>query len=145
MSTLLTHTRQVVWTETIQTAWLRTGDLGEMNREGFVFLRGRLKEVCKRGGEQVALHEVDEALRTHPDVDIGVSFSVANPFWGEEIAAAVVLREGKAAADHAALERDIIAQARANLELQFKAPRQVWYNRFCIMHFLCACPVPSFC
>ena len=97
--------------------------MGEMNRDGFVFLRGRIKEVCKRGGEQVALHEVDEALRTHPAVDIGVSFAISNPFWGEEIAAAVVVRDGVRGTDD--LVRDIMRHARAQLGQDFKAPRQV--------------------
>jgi hypothetical protein len=128
------------WSEHKKT-WFRTGDLGEMNPAGFVFLRGRLKEVCKRGGEQVALHEVDEALRSHPDVEIGVSFSVPNPFWGEEIAAVVVLRVGS----KLVIQKDIITHARQQLGYDFKTPKQVrpsfflWYCTLSMLLNIYAC------
>ena len=72
--------------------WLRTGDLGMLDTDGNVFLRGRSKEVIKRGGEQISLHEVDEALLAIDGVDVAVSFPVVNEFWGEECQAVVVCR-----------------------------------------------------
>jgi acyl-coenzyme A synthetase/AMP-(fatty) acid ligase len=59
----------------------------------------------------------------HPDVEVGVSFAVSNPFWGEEIAAAVVLKSGIKASD--SLASDIRAHAATRLTQDFKVPRQV--------------------
>lgn len=97
--------------------WLRTGDSGEMDRDGFLFLKGRLKEVAKRGGEQISLREVDEALEAMPQVAIAVAFSVPNTFWGEEIAAAVVVASEVSA-------KQIIEYAKTKLEA-YKVPAQV--------------------
>lgn len=72
--------------------WLRTGDRGWMDREGYVYLTGRSREMAKRGGEQISLYEVDEIVQKHPAVETCIAFPVPNAFWGEELAAAVVLR-----------------------------------------------------
>merc|ERR1719210_1057187 len=72
--------------------WFRTGDIGYMDSDGYVFLTGRSKELIKRGGEQVSPYEVEEALMKHPAVQVAVVFAVPNDFWGEEVAAAVVLK-----------------------------------------------------
>ena len=69
----------------VEGEWLRTGDLGRMDKEGFVFLRGRLKEMIKRGGTQISLHEVDEILgdvlrKRYPGnvIQLCLSFPVPN-------------------------------------------------------------------
>ncbi|MEW6510864.1 MAG: non-ribosomal peptide synthetase [Bacteroidota bacterium] len=84
--------------------WLRTGDQGYLDSDGYLFLTGRLKEMINRGGEKVAPLEVDRVLLSHPDVERAVTFPVQHPTLGEEIAAAVVLREG-ARADTQDLQR----------------------------------------
>ncbi len=88
--------------------WFRTGDQGYLDAEGYLFLTGRLKELINRGGEKIAPREIDEALLLHPAVAQAVAFSLPHPALGEEVAAAVVLREGANATpqelrDHAAL------------------------------------------
>src|SRR5262245_7943047 len=72
--------------------WFRTGDLGYLDRDGYLFIVGRIKDVIKRGGQQVAPAEVEEALLGHPDVVEAVAFSVPHHRLGEDVAAAVVLR-----------------------------------------------------
>ncbi|CAK0906078.1 unnamed protein product [Prorocentrum cordatum] len=75
-------------------SWFRTGDVGHLDDKGFLFLTGRCKELIKRGGEQVSPYEVEEVLLAHPCVEIAVVFAVPNAFWGEEVAAAIVLKPG---------------------------------------------------
>ena len=72
--------------------WFRTGDLGYLDRDGYLFIVGRIKDVINRGGQQVAPAEVEEALLGHPDVVEAVAFSIPHERLGEDVAAAVVLR-----------------------------------------------------
>lgn len=61
-----------------------------MDKDGYLFLTGRSKELIKRGGEQVSPYEVEEALRCHPDIDRCVVFAVPDPFWGERVGVAII-------------------------------------------------------
>jgi acyl-CoA synthetase (AMP-forming)/AMP-acid ligase II/acyl carrier protein len=80
--------------------WFRTGDLGYLDAEGYLFIVGRIKEVINRGGQKVAPAEVEEALLSHPDVVEAAVFSVPHRQLGEDVAAAIVLRAGaKVSAD----------------------------------------------
>ena len=74
--------------------FFRTGDLGRMDADGYISITGRLKEIINRGGEKVSPREVDEILMDHPAVGQVVCFAMPHPKLGEEVAAAVVLREG---------------------------------------------------
>jgi amino acid adenylation domain-containing protein len=74
--------------------WFRTGDLGYLDRDGYLFIVGRVKEIIKRGGLQIAPAEVEEALLIHPDVVEAAAFSIPHRRLGEDVAAAVVLRPG---------------------------------------------------
>jgi acyl carrier protein len=74
--------------------WFRTGDQGYLDEEDYLFLTGRLKELINRGGEKVIPREIDEMLLEHPAVAQAVAFAVPHPTLGEDVAAAVVLREG---------------------------------------------------
>jgi acyl-CoA synthetase (AMP-forming)/AMP-acid ligase II len=99
--------------------WFRTGDQGRLDAEGYLWLTGRLKEIINRGGEKVSPLEVDAVLMAHPAVAQAVAFALPHPKLGEEVAAAVVLREG-AEADEAAI-RAFAAERLA----AFKVPRRV--------------------
>jgi oxalate---CoA ligase len=79
--------------------WFRTGDQGYLDPEGYLFLTGRLKEIINRGGETIAPRAIDEALLEHPKVAQAVAFAVPDPSLGEEVAAAVVAREGAAVSE----------------------------------------------
>jgi acyl-CoA synthetase (AMP-forming)/AMP-acid ligase II len=99
--------------------WFRTGDQGTLDEAGYLRLTGRLKEIINRGGEKVSPLEVDEILMDHPAVAQVVTFAMPHSKLGEEVAAAVVLREG-ATLDEPTL-RDFAAQRLA----QFKVPRRI--------------------
>jgi acyl-CoA synthetase (AMP-forming)/AMP-acid ligase II len=99
--------------------WFRTGDQGVMDEDRYVTLTGRLKEIINRGGEKISPKEVDEVLMDHPAVQQVVTFAVPHDKLGEEVAAAVVLREGTEATE--AEIRDFAAERLA----AFKVPRTV--------------------
>ncbi|WP_414476484.1 AMP-binding protein [Microvirga sp. M2] len=77
--------------------WLRTGDLGSVDEDGFFSLHGRLTELINRGGEKVSPVEIDHALLRHPAVAEAAAFAVSHPRYGEDVAAAVVLHPGASA------------------------------------------------
>lgn len=79
--------------------WFRTGDLGYRDNDGYVFLVGRLKELINRGGLKVSPREVDDALLRHPAVLEAAAFPVPHTTLGEDVAAAVVLRQGRAVSE----------------------------------------------
>ncbi len=72
--------------------YLRTGDRGRMDEEGFVFITGRLKEMINRGGEKIMPGEIDAVLLEHPMVAEAVAFAAPHPLLGQVPAAAVVLK-----------------------------------------------------
>jgi amino acid adenylation domain-containing protein len=74
--------------------WFHTGDLGYIDQDGYLFIVGRIKDIIKRGGQQVAPAEVEEALLHHPDVIEAAVFSIPHERLGEDVAAAVVVRAG---------------------------------------------------
>lgn len=99
--------------------WFRTGDQGAFDAEGYLTLTGRLKELINRGGEKVSPLEVDGVLSAHPAVAQALTFAMPHTKLGEEVAAAVVLREGAACTEREL--RDFAAQQLAD----FKVPRKV--------------------
>jgi acyl-CoA synthetase (AMP-forming)/AMP-acid ligase II len=100
--------------------WFRTGDQGYLDAEGYLVLTGRIKELINRGGEKIAPREIDEVLLAHPAVAEAVCFGVPHPAWGEEVAAAVVLKP-----ETQAVEKDLIAFCRERLA-EFKAPKKIY-------------------
>jgi acyl-CoA synthetase (AMP-forming)/AMP-acid ligase II len=74
--------------------WLHTGDLGVMDEDGFVFVRGRIKELIIKGGENIAPIEIDEVLYKHSSVLEASAVGVSDEHYGEEIMACVVLKPG---------------------------------------------------
>jgi len=99
--------------------WLRTGDLGTKDEDGYIFIRGRSKEMINRGGEKIAPREVDDVLLQHPAVEQAVTFAVPHPTLGEDVAAAVVLRRGQSVS-----ARELRQFAAGSLA-DFKVPRQI--------------------
>lgn len=97
--------------------WFRTGDQGFLDPQGYLTLVGRLKELINRGGEKISPREIDEVLLTHPAVAEAVCFGVPHSTWGEEVAAAVVLRD-------AATESELLSYCRERLS-DFKRPKQI--------------------
>jgi acyl-CoA synthetase (AMP-forming)/AMP-acid ligase II len=105
--------------ENFVAGWFRTGDQGVMDEDGYVTITGRLKEIINRGGEKISPREVDDILMDHPAVQQVVTFAMPHKSLGEEVAAAVVLREGEAAD-----EADIRSFAAERLAT-FKVPRKI--------------------
>ncbi len=101
--------------------WFRTGDVGTMDDEGYLSIVGRLKEIINRGGEKISPREVDEIIMEHPAVHQCVTFAVPHDMLGEDVGAAVVLREG-----HTADERELRAFAAVRLA-DFKVPRKILF------------------
>jgi acyl-CoA synthetase (AMP-forming)/AMP-acid ligase II len=79
--------------------WFRTGDRGYLDADGYLHLVARIKELINRGGEKISPREIDEVLLAHPAVAEAVCFGVPHGTWGEEVEAAVVLREGASASE----------------------------------------------
>jgi acyl-CoA synthetase (AMP-forming)/AMP-acid ligase II len=73
--------------------WLRTGDLGRQDEDGYFYVTGRLKELIIKGGENIAPREIDDALYTHPDVIEAAAFACPCDSYGERIEAAVKLTD----------------------------------------------------
>jgi acyl-CoA synthetase (AMP-forming)/AMP-acid ligase II len=74
--------------------YLRTGDQGYKDDEGYVFLTGRIKELINKGGEKISPIELDNTFSQHPDVAEAVSFAIDDEFYGQEVAVAIVLKPG---------------------------------------------------
>ncbi len=99
--------------------WFRTGDQGYLDEQGYLRLTGRLKELINRGGEKISPIEVDTILMDHAAVAQALTFAMPHDKLGEEVACAIVLREGMAATDHEL--RDFAGTRLA----AFKVPRKI--------------------
>jgi acyl-CoA synthetase (AMP-forming)/AMP-acid ligase II len=105
--------------------WYRTGDLGVLDRDGYVKVTGRIKELINRGGEKISPVAIDDVLLGHPAVAMAASFGVPDPIYGEEIQAAVVLRSD-------ATDAELQAYCRSRLSA-FEIPK--------VIHFVNALPM----
>jgi oxalate---CoA ligase len=101
--------------------WFRTGDLGHVDADGYLFLSGRANELINRGAEKISPVEVDQALLTHPAVAEAAVFAIPDARMGEDIVAAVVLEPGQTVA--ARELRDWLLQRLS----PFKVPRRIWH------------------
>src|SRR3979490_2920324 len=107
--------------ETLKDGWLRTGDVGRLDDDGFLTLSDRSKDVIISGGTNIYPREVEEALLTHPDVREVSAIGVPDPDWGEIVVACVVLEDG-AAADDARFDAHCLASI-----ARFKRPKRYVY------------------
>jgi acyl-CoA synthetase (AMP-forming)/AMP-acid ligase II len=100
--------------------WFRTGDQGFLDTDRYLTLTGRLKELINRGGEKIGPREIDEVLLTHPAIAEAVAFGVPHATWGEEVAAAVVLKENSPAT-----EPELLAFCKERLA-DYKRPKKFY-------------------
>ena len=107
--------------ENFTNGWFRTGDQGSMDADGYLTISGRLKEIINRGGEKISPREVDDVLMEHPAVRQVVTFAMPHAKLGEDVAAAVVLREGVGVTEREL--RDFAATRLAD----FKVPRKILF------------------
>ena len=105
--------------DTIVDGWLRTGDLGRIDADGFVYVEDRAKDMVLRGGENVYCAEVEAAIYEHPAVYEAAVFGVPHERLGEEVAAAVVTRPGET------LDQATLAEFLTDRIAPFKIPTQV--------------------
>jgi amino acid adenylation domain-containing protein len=75
--------------------WFRTGDQGYLDSEGYLYITGRIKEIINRGGEKISPFEIDNILLKHPVVQQAVTFPITHPTLGEDVVAAVVLKNAR--------------------------------------------------
>ena len=101
--------------------WFRTGDLGVKDKEGYLFITGRLKELIIRGGENIAPREIDDVLYKHEAILEAAAFGVDDDSYGQEVLACVALRDG-----HSCAEADLIAFCEANVG-KVKVPKKIYF------------------
>jgi acyl-CoA synthetase (AMP-forming)/AMP-acid ligase II len=105
--------------ERLRDGWLRTGDLGHIDAEGYVFLADRKEDKIITGGFNVYPAEIEGALAEHPAVAECAVFAIPDPKWGEAVRAAVTLRP-----DHAVDPEELIAFCKEHLA-RFKVPKAI--------------------
>ncbi len=105
--------------EAIVDGWLRTGDIGHMDADGYIFVTDRKKDLIIKGAENVAPKEIEEGIYAHPAISEAAVFGVADDRFGENLVAAVVLRRG-AAMTEAELQEHL-----SGYVAKFKVPARV--------------------
>jgi long-chain acyl-CoA synthetase len=101
--------------------WFHTGDVATMDEEGYFFIVDRKKDLIIRGGYNVYPREIEEAFYEHPAVREVAVLGVAHESLGEEVAAAIALKEGAEATPEEL--RDFMKQRVA----AYKYPRHIWF------------------
>ncbi|HUT69860.1 MAG TPA: long-chain-fatty-acid--CoA ligase [Desulfatiglandales bacterium] len=101
--------------------WLRTGDKGSMDEDGYIYLAGRGDDMIIRGGENISPEEVENVLHSHPTIEEAAVVGIPDPEWGQEARAIVVLKKGEAATPE-----EIMEYCRSRLA-GFKRPRSVMF------------------
>ena len=99
--------------------WFRTGDMGYLDEEGYLYLTGRKKELINKGGEKISPAEIDQVLMTHPAVKQAMAFRVSDPVLGEDIAAMVVVENQNPGEEE--LRRFLLERL-----IPFKVPRRIY-------------------
>jgi cyclohexanecarboxylate-CoA ligase len=101
--------------------YLRTGDLGTLDAEGFLTITGRLKDIIIRKGENISAKEIEDHLHAHPGVREAAVVGLADPERGERVCAVIVARDGSAPRSVA----DVSSFLRARGVATYKLPEQV--------------------
>jgi len=101
--------------------WLHSGDLGSMDKEGYVKITGRLKDMIIRGGENIYPKEIEEFLFGHPKIAQAAVFGVPDDYYGEEVAVWIQLH-----ADESATEDEITEYCKEKIA-HYKIPKRIWF------------------
>ena len=105
--------------EAFRNGWFHTGDVGYRDADGFYYIVDRKSDMIIRGGENIYPREIDEVLYQHAAVASAATVGVPDPLYGEEVAAFVVLKEGREAT-----EEELIEHCRARLA-DYKCPKSL--------------------
>jgi long-chain acyl-CoA synthetase len=105
--------------QAFRNGWFHTNDIGYRDADGFFYIVDRKSDMIIRGGENIYPREIDEVLYKHPAVAAAATIGVADPLYGEEVAAFIVIKEGTETT-----EDEIIAFCREHLA-DFKCPKSV--------------------
>jgi oxalate---CoA ligase len=100
--------------------WYKTGDMGYLDNEGYLFLTGRKKELINKGGEKISPAEIDNVLMTHPSVKDAMTFGITDPILGEDLAAMVEVENQNVTETE--LRKYLI-----NRLIQFKVPKKIYF------------------
>ncbi|MCB9097905.1 MAG: long-chain fatty acid--CoA ligase [Anaerolineales bacterium] len=106
-------------TKAMRNGWFHTGDIGQFDEEGYVYITDRIKDMIIRGGYNIYPREIEEKLMTHPAISLAVVIGVPHDKHGEEVKAFVILQEGATET-----EADLVAWSKANMA-DYKYPRIV--------------------
>jgi long-chain acyl-CoA synthetase len=107
--------------EAIRDGWFHSGDMGRVDEEGYFSIVDRKKELIIRGGYNVYPREIEEVLYEHPAVQEAAVIGVPDEKMGEEVGAAVVLKQGEQVS-----EEELRSYLKSQLAA-YKYPRKVWY------------------
>jgi len=100
--------------------WVKTGDVGIIDKEGFIYIKDRAKDLVIRGGENIACQEVEDAINEHPSVFEAAVFGLPEPKLGEQVAAVVMIRQG------ASLNQQSLKDFLKSRLAAFKIPGLIW-------------------
>lgn len=100
--------------------FFRTGDQGKQDKDGYVIITGRIKELINRGGEKISPIELDNVITQHPSIGEAVSFAIPSEMYGQEVGVAVVAKDGKSVKPQDVI--DFVAERVS----KFKKPSRVW-------------------
>ncbi|KAG5297561.1 peroxisomal-coenzyme A synthetase [Histoplasma ohiense] len=103
-----------------KSGFFRTGDRGKKDKDGYIFITGRIKELINKGGEKISPIELDNTIAHHHNVAEAVSFAIPDPHYGEDIGVAVVLKKG------GNLSEDMLKSWIAPKVAKFKIPKKIW-------------------
>ena len=111
--------RPALTAEALRNGWMHTGDIGQFDADGYLYVVDRLKDMIISGGENVYSQEVENVLALHPAVSQCAVLGLPHPHWGESVHAVVTLKSGSAATPEA-----LIAHCRARMA-HYKCPRSI--------------------
>tara|TARA_B100002051_G_C16734339_1_gene640237 strand:+ start:579 stop:2087 length:1509 start_codon:yes stop_codon:yes gene_type:complete len=101
--------------------WFRTGDQGYFDNDGYLKISGRIKEIINKGGEKISPLEVDNVLMDHPSIDQAVCFGYEDKMLGENIASAIIIKDGMECS-----ENEVLNYAEKKLA-KFKIPKKIFF------------------
>jgi acyl-CoA synthetase (AMP-forming)/AMP-acid ligase II len=103
----------------LRDGWLHTGDIGQLDASGNLYIVGRIKEVIRSGASSIIPKEVEDVIASHPAVAEVAVLGLPDPEWGEAVTAFVVAKPGAAVSEH-----DLVEHCRARLA-GYKKPRSI--------------------